>query len=35
MGRDSAALTDVNRIIIPVAPGHVLVDIGVDPRHDG
>lgn len=26
-------LTDVDAVIIPVAPGHVLIDISVDARH--
>lgn len=27
--------TNVNTVIVPVAAGHVLVDICVDARHDG
>lgn len=28
-----AGLTYVDGIIVPIAPGHILVDIGIDPRH--
>lgn len=27
--------TDVDAIVIPIATGHVLVDVGVDARHLG
>ena len=29
----TAELTDVYAVIVPVRPGHVLVDISVDARH--
>lgn len=25
--------TDVNAVIVPIAPGHILVDVGVDSSH--
>lgn len=28
-----ARLTDVDAVVVPVAAGHTLVDIGVDARH--
>lgn len=31
--QDIGRLTDVNTIVVPVASGHVLVDIRIDPRH--
>ena len=36
MGSDVLdVLTDVNAVIIPITPGHVLIDVGVNSRHDG
>jgi hypothetical protein len=29
----TAELTDVYAVVVPVCPGHVLVDISVDARH--
>lgn len=27
--------TDIHGVVIPIAPGHVLVDIGINAGHDG
>lgn len=32
-GEKKAGLTDVDAVVVPVRPGHVLVDVGVHPRH--
>lgn len=32
-GGKKAGLTDVDAVVVPVRPGHVLVDVGVHPRH--
>lgn len=32
-GGKKAGLTDVDAVVVPVRPGHVLVDVGVNPRH--
>lgn len=26
-------LTDINTVVIPVAPGHILIDFGIDASH--
>lgn len=35
MAGERGKLTDINAVIVPVGPGHILVDIGVDSRHVG
>lgn len=32
-GEKKAGLTDVDAVVVPVRPGHVLIDVGVHPRH--
>jgi hypothetical protein len=30
---DEDKRTDIDRVVVPVTAGHVLVDVGIDPRH--
>lgn len=32
---EGSQLTDVDAVVVPVGPGHVVVDIGVDASHVG